>query len=114
MVMVATKWAPREHGGDGCPTAKLGKPNTFESDEMETKQKGRETLTDGAGVAGQRDEGWKAEVGGDMKFRQGTRWRRRRDNCKKAIKRAREWETDLTGAGVGRELSLNRGTGTRK
>lgn len=54
------------------------------------------------GVAGQRDEGWKADVGGDVKFRQGTRWRRRRDDRKKAIKRAREWETDLTGAGVGR------------
>lgn len=45
-VMVATKWAPREHGGEGCPTAK---PNTFEFDEMGTKQKGRETPTDGAG-----------------------------------------------------------------
>lgn len=53
------------------------------------------------GVVGQRDEDWKAGVGGDVRIRQGTRRRRRRDDSKKAIKRGREWETDLTGAGQG-------------
>lgn len=52
-------------------------------------------------MAGHRDEGWKADVGGDVESRQGTRWRRRGDDTKKAAKRARERETSLTGTGQG-------------
>lgn len=99
--MVALKWASGEQGGEGHLPVTLGEPNTVRAVRWGLSRKEETLLVKVLRVARHRDEGWKADVGGDVEFRQGTRWRRRRDDTKKAIKRARERETGLTGTGQG-------------